>query len=250
MQGVRPYLREKTIFWYPLWFLRFSNFFWKIFKKFWKWKFEYSWNHKGITMIWLDIWVDNLSPKNFSLRYGRSPSIFTLKKFFFSFFFTKDVILLVCLNHFPQYFLFICEKMSLLSWFWKDSCSVFDPISLVNENNDHFCTFIVKKCHFPCVSYACSTFKLKSFPLGFTFSFNNLIWIIKKYNFPCECDALFLIFLKTFVFHLICKYIFFHRDFKGKIKLQTGCPVAQKKWSSIMTFEMWDYNWFEEDYTL
>ena len=137
------------------------------------------------------------------------------------------------LNHFLQYFLLICEKMSLLSWFWKDSCSVFDPIPLVNENNDHFCTFIVKKCHFPCVSYACFIFNLKSFPFGFTFSFNNFIWIIKKYHFPCDFDALFFIFLKIFIFPLICKYIFFNRDFKGKIEIvknyKLWCPKVPRK---------------------
>merc|ERR1711873_191578 len=111
----------------------------------------------------------------------------------------------------------------------------FDPISLVNENNDHFCTFIVKKCQFFCVSYACSTFKLKSFPLAFTFSFNTFIWIIKKYHFLCDFDALFLIFLKIFVFPLICKYIFFHRDFKGKSKNYS--LVAQSPEKSVRQLE-------------
>ena len=60
-------------------------------------------------------------------------------------------------------------------------------------------------------------------PSVLTFSFNNFIWIIKKYHFPCDFDALFLIFLKIFVFHLICKYIFFHRDFKGKNNYKYGC---------------------------
>ena len=171
-------------------------------------------------MIWWDIWYDYLSPK-FFFPYVTGEALAFLP--------TKDVILLVHLNHFPHYFLFISEKMSLPSWFWKNPCYVFDPISLVNENNDHFCTFIVKKCQFLCVSYACSTFKLKSFPLAFTFSFNTFIWIIKKYHFPCDFDALFLIFLKIFVFPLICKYIFFHRDFKGKNKITDVSPSCPRK---------------------
>ena len=91
------------------------------------------------------------------------------------------------------------------------------------KKNDQFCIFIVKKCHSPCDSYAFSSFKWKSFPFGFTFSFDNFIRIIKKYHFPCDFDALFFIFLTIFVFHLICKYIFFHRDFKGKSNYKYGC---------------------------
>ena len=132
------------------------------------------------------------------------------------------------------------KKMSLPSWFWKNPCYVFDPISLVNENNDHFCTFIVKKCQFPCVSYACSSFKLKSFPLDFTFSFNIFIWIIKKYHFPCDFDALFLIFLKIFVFPLICKYIFFHRDFKEK---KNYSRVAQSPGKSVRQVKNHRFQW-------
>ena len=94
--------------------------------------------------------LENGTKKNFfSLTLRAKPLHFYLKNlFFFSFFLTKNVILLVHLNRFPQYFLFICENMSLPSWFWKDPCTVFYLISLVNENNDHFCIFIVKKCHF------------------------------------------------------------------------------------------------------
>ena len=145
------------------------------------------------------------------------------------------------LNHFPHYFLFISEKMSLPSWIWKNPCYVFDPISFVNENNDHFCTFIVKKCQFPCVSYACSTFKLKSFPLAFTFSFDTFIWIIKQYPFPYDFDALFLIFLKIFVFPLICKYIFFHRDFKGKSNYKYGC-IRQIKFAMTSSRRLFRMN--------
>ena len=112
------------------------------------------------------------------------------------------------LNLFLQHFLYIFEKESFPSRFWDYWCSVFDPISLVNESNPQFCIFIVKKGHSPCDSYAFSSFKWKSFPFGFTFSFDNFIWIIKKYHCPCDFDALFQIFLKIFVFHLICNYIF------------------------------------------
>ena len=38
-----------------------------------------------------------------------------------------------------------------------------------------------------------------------TFSFENFIWNFEKYHFPCNFDSLFQIFLKIFVFHLICK---------------------------------------------
>ena len=153
------------------------------------------------------------------------------------------------LNHFPHYFLFISEKISLPSWIWKNPCYVFDPISFVNENNDHFCTFIVKKCQFPCVSYACSTFKLKSFPLAITFSFNTFIWIIKKYHFPCDFDALFIIFLKIFVFPLICKYIFFHRDFKGKSNYKYGC-IRQLETNFEKPSQIWFWNFWSAIWTL
>ena len=98
-----------------------------------------------------------------SLWYRRSPCIFTLKKCFFLefFFFTKIFIYFVDLNHFRQYFLLICEKESISSWFWQDLCSVSDPISLVNPNNSQFCIFIDKKCHLHCVFYGFSSFKLK-----------------------------------------------------------------------------------------
>ena len=63
-------------------------------------------------------------------------------------FFTNNIlILLVYLNNFRQYFLLICEKESISSWFWQDLCSISDPISLVNPNNSQCCIFIVKKCH-------------------------------------------------------------------------------------------------------
>ena len=129
--------------------------------------------------------------------------------FFFFFFFTKILIYLVDLNHFRQYFLLICKKESISSWFWQDLCFVSDPISLVNPNNSQFCIFIDKKCHLPWVFYGFSFFKFKSFPLGFTFSVANFIWIIGKYHFPCDFDSLFQIFLKIFIFHLICKYFFY-----------------------------------------
>ena len=112
------------------------------------------------------------------------------------------------LNHFRQYSLLICEKESISSWFWQDLCSLSDPISLVNPNNSQICFFIVKKCHSPWVFYGFSSFKFKSFPLGFTFSFAKFIWNFGKYHFPCDFDSLFQIFLKIFIFHLICKYIF------------------------------------------
>ena len=47
------------------------------------------------------------------------------------------------------------------------------------------------------------------FTLGFTFSFENFIWNFGKYHSPYDFDSLFQIFLKIFIFHLICKYIFF-----------------------------------------
>ena len=169
-------------------------------------------------MIWLDIWVDNDRQNFLSPMVRAKPLPHHLEKvvFFLVVFFTKDLILLVRLNLFLQYFVYIFEKESFPSRFWEYWCSVFDPISLVNENNPQFCIFLVKKCHSPCDSYAFSSFKWKSFPFGFTFSFDNFIWIIKKYHFPCDFDALFQIFLKIFVFHLICNYIF-HRDLKEKI---------------------------------
>ena len=53
----------------------------------------------------------------FPLTLRAKPLHFYFEKvvFLVVFFFTKDVILLVRLNHFPQYFLFIYEKMSLPS---------------------------------------------------------------------------------------------------------------------------------------
>ena len=169
----------------------FSSFFLKIVQKNFSNKFEII---KELT--WFDGIFGMITCRQnfFSLTLRAKPLHFYLENVFF-FFFTKNVILLVHLNHFPHYFLFIFERMSLPSWFWKNPCYVFDPISLVNENNDHFCTFIVKKCQFPCVSYACSTFKLKSFPLVFTFSFDTFIWIIKKYHLRYDFNALFLIIL-------------------------------------------------------
>ena len=142
-----------------------------------------------------------------SLWYRRSPCLFTLKKcFFLEFFFNKN-------SHWP------CGFESFSSWFWQDLCFVSDPISLVNPNNSQFCIFIIKKCHPPWVFYGFSSFKFKSFSLGFTFSFANFILNFGKYHFPCDFDSLFQIFLKIFIFHLICKYIFslgFQRKKKGK----------------------------------
>ena len=171
-------------------------------------------------MIWWDIW-DNYLSQNFFFPYvtGEALAFLPWKCVFLVFFLTKNLILLVHLNHFPQYFLFICENMSIPSWFWKDPRTVFYLISIVNENNDHFCIFIVKKCHFPCVSHAFFRFEFRSFPYGFGLTFDDFILIIRKYHFPCVFNALFLIFLKIFVFHLFCNYIFFFKDFKGKTML-------------------------------
>ena len=131
------------------------------------------------------------------------------KVVFLEFFFTKILIYLVDLNHFHHSFLLICEKDSISSWFWQDLCFVSDPISLVNPNNSQFRIFIIKKCHPPWVFYGFSSFKFKSFSLGFTFSFANFILNFGKYHFPCDFDSLFQIFLKIFILHLNWNYIFF-----------------------------------------
>ena len=60
--------------------------------------------------------------------------------------------------------------------------------------------------------------KKSSFTLGCPFSFDNFIWNFEKYRIHCDFDSLFQTFLKIFIFHLICKYIFsfgFQRK-KGK----------------------------------
>eukprot|EP00493_Phyllostaurus_siculus_P027886 UN28234 len=59
-----------------------------------------------------------------------------------------------------------------------------------------FCMVIVKRCHSHCDSHSFSLFKLKPFPFGFTFSFDDFIWSIRKYHCPCDFDALSQIFSK------------------------------------------------------
>ena len=68
--------------------------------------------------------------------------------------------------------------------------------------------------------------------MGFTSSFENFIWNFGKYHFPCDFDSLFQTFLKIVIFHLICKYIFLHRDFKGKKKMKKII-----KWESVRQLE-------------
>ena len=169
------------------------------------------------------------SPKFFSPMVRAKPLPHHLEKVVFYFFFNKRSHSTCAFESFSSIFCLHFRKESFPSWFWEYWCSVFDPISLVNENNHQFCIFIVKKCHSPCDSYAFSSFKWKSFPFGFTFSFDNFIWIIKKYHFPCDFDALFQIFLKIFDFHLFCKYIFLNRDFKWKTKITFRLPSCPKK---------------------
>ena len=139
------------------------------------------------------------------------PFPFLFEKLFFRFFFVlqKFSFCLCIWIIFVIIFYWFVKKSQTLSWFWQNSWSVTDPILLVNPNNSQVCIFIVKKCHIPFVFYGFSSFQFKLSLLKFTFSCENFIWNFGKYHFHCDFDSLFQIFLKTFIFHLICKYIFF-----------------------------------------
>ena len=123
----------------------------------------------------------------FFIPYGTGEALASSpwKSVFFSCFFLQKISFYLCVwIFFFNILSTFLKKKSFPSRFWEYWCSVFDPISLVNENNRQFCIFIIKKCHFPCDSYAFSPFKWKSFSFGFTFSFDNFIWIIKKVSLP------------------------------------------------------------------
>ena len=88
--------------------------------------------------------------------------------------------------------------------------------------------------------------------MGFTFSFENFIWHFGKYQFHCDFDSLFQIFLKIFIFHLICKYIFLWH-FKGKkgknnYKWESVCQLWSARRVDIalmLAVDNWIMKWKE-----